>query len=399
MQQIHTGQGHTSAASVSRVAVGIALGCALFSQSAAAGFKVGDNTEINIGGYVKLDALWTDTSDGQIATGIGREFYVPSLIPVGGSGESANWDMHARQSRFFIGSETLLENGKKVTGRFEFDMMATTGTGDQRVSNGYAPEIRHAFLSYDGWLFGQTWTTFMDTNALPDSIDFVGTTDGTVFVRQAQARYTYGGWQFAVENPETTVTPNGGGTRIVTDDNSTPDLVVRYNHTADWGGLTFSVLSRQLAIQQGVNDDSVQGYGVSFSGKFNLSKTDDIRFAFTTGDGLGRYIGLNTGNDAVLTKAGMLEAIRSTGYTVAYKHAWNDKWRSSVFYSAQHIDNPIDLTGTAQTARTSSYSANLIYQLASKVSVGAEFRHATRVLESDLDGDLNRIQFSAKYDF
>lgn len=399
MQQNDNMKGHTSSIRFPLTCIALALSGVLASSPAQAGFKMGDNTEIGIGGYLKLDALWTDTSDGQLATGIGREFYVPSLIPVGGTGESANWDMHARQSRFFITSDTLLENGKKISGRFEFDMMATTGTGDQRTTNGYAPEIRHAFLSYDGWLFGQTWTTFMDVNALPDSLDFIGTTDGTVFVRQAQVRYTYGGWQFSVENPETTVTPNGGGTRLVTDDNSTPDLVVRYNHTASWGGLTGSVLSRQLRIQQGAIQDSVQGYGVSFSGKVNLSKTDDLRFAVTYGDGLGRYMSLNTSNDAVLTKDGRLEAISSLGYTIAYKHSWDDKWRSSFFYSAQQIDNPTELTGMAQTEKTSSYSANLIYQLASKVSLGVEFRHATRVLESALDGDLNRIQFSAKYDF
>lgn len=399
MQQNLPTKGQTSLLNFTPTAIAVALCMGLYSHSAVAGFKVGDTTEINIGGYVKLDAMLTDTSDGQIGTGIGREFYVPSLTPVGGKGESANWDMHARQSRFFISSDTMLENGKKVSGRFEFDMMTTTGTGDQRVSNGYAPEIRHAFITYDGWLFGQTWTTFMDTNALPDSLDFVGTTDGTVFVRQAQARYTMGGWQFAIENPETTVTPNGGGTRIVTDDNSMPDFVVRYNHTAAWGGLTVSALSRQLAMQQGLVDDSVQGYGLSFSGKINVSKTDDIRFAVTYGEGLGRYLSLNTGNDAVLSKSGKLEAITSIGYTLAYKHSWNDKLRSSFFYSAQKIDNPVDLSGLAQTESTSSYSANLIYQLASKVSVGVEVRHATRVLESDLDGDLNRIQFSAKYDF
>jgi len=399
MQQNLPTKGQTSLLNFTPTAIAVALCMGLYSHSAVAGFKVGDTTEINIGGYVKLDAMLTDTSDGQIGTGIGREFYVPSLTPVGGKGESANWDMHARQSRFFISSDTMLENGKKVSGRFEFDMMTTTGTGDQRVSNGYAPEIRHAFITYDGWLFGQTWTTFMDTNALPDSLDFVGTTDGTVFVRQAQARYTMGGWQFAIENPETTVTPNGGGTRIVTDDNSMPDFVVRYNHTAAWGGLTVSALSRQLAMQQGLVDDSVQGYGLSFSGKINVSKTDDIRFAVTYGEGLGRYLSLNTGNDAVLSKSGKLEAITSIGYTLAYKHSWNDKLRSSFFYSAQKIDNPVDLSGLGQTESTSSYSANLIYQLASKVSVGVEVRHATRVLESDLDGDLNRIQFSAKYDF
>ena len=75
------------------------------------------------------------------------------------------------------------------------------------------------------------------------------------------------------------------------------------------------------------------------------------------------------------------------------------KLRSSIFYSAQKIDNPVQYTGTAQTESTSSLSANLIYQVASKISVGVEVRHANRVLESDLEGDLNRIQFSAKYDF
>ncbi|WP_231916794.1 DcaP family trimeric outer membrane transporter [Rheinheimera sp. SA_1] len=392
MQQITFHKGHTRLTQLAATMLTL-----LVCQSAQAGFKVGDSTEMNVGGYVKLDAMWTDTSDSSIATGVGRDFYVPGLIPVGGASESAKWDMHARQSRFFITSDTMLENGKKISGRFEFDMMGTT-IGDQRTSNGYSPEIRHAFVSYDGWTFGQTWSTFMDVNALPDSLDFVGTTDGTVFVRQAMVRYTTGGFQVALENPETTVTPLGGGTRIVTDDNSVPDVVLRYNYTADWGGLTVSGLTRQLSYQQGAIDDSVRTSGVTFSGKLNLSKTDDLRFALTYGD-VGRYLSLNTANDAALNANNQLTAISSIGYTLAYKHAWNDKWRSSLFYSAQHIDNPVESTGLAQTAKTSSYSANLIYQLASKVSVGVEFRHATRVLESDLEADLNRIQFSAKYDF
>jgi len=388
MQQVKTG---LSKISVLVLAV-------LFSQSATAGFKMGDNTEIGFGGYVKLDAMWTDTSDGQIGTGIGRDFYVPSLTPVGGISESATWDMHARQSRFFFTSDTMLENGKKINGRFEFDMMATT-IGDQRVSNGFAPEVRHAFITYDGWTLGQTWSTFMDVNALPDTLDFVGTTDGTIFVRQAQVRYTSGGFQVALENPETTLTPYNGGTRIVTDDNSLPDVVARYNHTADWGGLTVSGLVRQLAYQNGAIDDSTNGYGLSFSGKYNISKTDDLRFVVNYGKGLGRYLSLNTSNDAVLTNGNQLEAIKSVGYSLAYKHAWNEKLRSSIFYSAQTIDNPVEYTGLAQTRSTASLSANLIYQVVSKLSVGAEIRHATRTLESDLDGDLNRLQFSAKYDF
>ncbi len=394
MQQINRRQGHTRLKQLT-----LAMLAVLFSQATQAGFKMGDNTEIGIGGYVKLDAMWTDTSEGMIANGPGRDFYVPSAIPVSGTSESAKWDMHARQSRFFITSDTLLENGKKISGRFEFDMMGTYPIGNERTSNGYSPEIRHAFISYDGWLFGQTWTTFMDVNALPDSIDFVGTTDGTVFVRQAQVRYTNGGFQIALENPETAVTLLKNSGSIASDDNSMPDVVLRYNHTADWGGLTVAGLSRQLSYQEGAVDDTTRGYGLTFSGKVNLSKTDDLRFAITYGEGLGRYLSLNTSNDVVVRTDNQLETIKSVGYTLAYKHAWNDQWRSSFFYSGQKIDNPLEFTGTGLTESTASYSANLIYQVASKLSVGAEFRHATRVLDSDLEGDLNRIQFMAKYDF
>lgn len=375
----------------------LALSVAL-SFGANAAIKLNDTTELTYGGYLKLDAIMSDTSDGQISTGIGRDFYVPSLTPIGGQGESANWDLHARQSRFFFGTETTLENGKKITGKLEFDMMSTS-IGDQRISNGYAPEIRHAFVSYDGWLFGQTWTTFMDVNALPDTLDFIGTTDGSVFARQAQVRYTHGNWQFSVENPETTVTPTNGGARIVTDDNTVPDFVARYNLTQSWGSMSFSVLARQLAYETATIKDSTNGVGFSIAGKVNLSPTDDVRFSVTSGKGLGRYVGLNTANDAVLTATSQLEAIRSTAYTVAYRHAWSATSRSSIFYSADTIDNPTEHTGTAQTKSTASISANYIYQWAKPLSVGVEFRHATRELESGLDGDLNRLQFSVKYDF
>lgn len=375
----------------------LALSVAL-SFGANAAIKLNDTTELTYGGYLKLDAIMSDTSDGQISTGIGRDFYVPSLTPIAGQGESANWDLHARQSRFFFGTETTLENGKKITGKLEFDMMSTS-IGDQRISNGYAPEIRHAFVSYDGWLFGQTWTTFMDVNALPDTLDFIGTTDGSVFARQAQVRYTHGNWQFSVENPETTVTPTNGGARIVTDDNTVPDFVARYNLTQSWGSMSFSVLARQLAYETATIKDSTNGVGFSIAGKVNLSPTDDVRFSVTSGKGLGRYVGLNTANDAVLTATSQLEAIRSTAYTVAYRHAWSATSRSSIFYSADTIDNPTEHTGTAQTKSTASISANYIYQWAKPLSVGVEFRHATRELESGLDGDLNRLQFSVKYDF
>ncbi len=79
--------------------------------------------------------------------------------------------------------------------------------GNETSTNTYAVSLRQAYVSWNKWLAGQTWSNFMDVAALPDAVDFVGTTDGTIFVRQAQLRYTKGPWSFSVENPQTTVTP------------------------------------------------------------------------------------------------------------------------------------------------------------------------------------------------
>ncbi len=49
------------------------------------------------------------------------------------------------------------------------------------------------------------------------------------------------------------------------------------------------------------------------------------------------------------------------------------------------------------TKDASSVHVNLIYSPQPMLDFGIEFLHANRDLESDVDGDLNRVQFSAKY--
>jgi hypothetical protein len=376
----------------------IALALSAGAAQANNGFKVGD-TEVTYGGFIKLDMMYTD-SDGEIAS-LGRDFYVPSLTPIGGDSTS-RFDSHARQSRFFFATSTDLGNGEKMTGRLEFDMMTSTNGNDERTTNGYSPVIRHAFVTYKNWTVGQTWSNFMDLQSLPDTLDFVGNADAAVFIRQAQIRYTTGNFSVALENPESTVGQFGTGARITTDDNATPDVTFGYNFKAGNASFRLGGLLRQIAIDDGTYDDTVTSYGVSFSGKVNLANNDDIRFTLNHGKGLGRYVGLNTINGAVLTdstNAADLEAIDVTTFSVAYRHLWNDKWRSTFLYSMLSADNDPALTGVNVTKSTHSYSANALYQFNPKFMMGIEYKFANREIESGSDGDMHRIQFSAKYDF
>ena len=355
--------------------------------------------DVNIGGYVKADAMWSSYSDGDLAANsAGRQFYIPGTIPVGGASENADVDFQAVESRINF-SAAREENGHKLSFFAEMDFMLS-GQGDERVSNSYSPRMRHYFMKYDNWLFGQTWSTFQDVAALAENLDFVGPAEGTIFVRQTQVRYTNGNLELALENPETTVTPNGGGSRIVTDDGGIPDMVARYYFRGDWGHVAVAGLYRDLTYDSPAGDTSDSGLGISLSGKLNVGTGgDDLRFMITSGSGLGRYIGLNTTNAAVIDASGDLEAIDSTGGFVSYLHRWNSEWRSNLTYSFLDIDNDINLTGTGVTSNVWSVHANLLYSPTPKTTFGVEYLTAERELEGGASGDMDRLILSAKYAF
>ena len=126
---------------------------------------------------------------------------------------------------------------------------------------------------------------------------------------------------------------------------------------------------------------------------------DDFRWMASTGAGMGRYMGLNTANGAVLDADGKLNAIDSTGAFGSFRHFWNDKWRSNVTFGYLAVDNDTDLTGLNVTETAKSVHLNLIYSPQPKLDFGGEIMYADRQLESGADGDLTRIQFSAKYAF
>ncbi len=357
------------------------------------------------GGYVKTDVLYSDYSSGSVAgTSAGRDFYIPFTVPTGPEDASgaSYLDFHAKESRINFKSTHLLDNGSKLGTFIEMDFLLS-GQGNELVSNSYSPRIRHAFVTYDKWLFGQTWMTFFNVGALPENLDFVGPAESTLFGRQAMIRYTSGGLQLAVENPSTRITTYQGGGSITADENTLPDAVARYNFSGDWGSFTVAGILRQMRIDNNASDvddlikDTTTGYGVSVSGKLKVGAKDDFRFMASAGGGMGRYFGVLLSNGAVLDQDGKLEVIDSAGMFGSYRHFWNEKWRSNLTLGYSKVDNDTALTGMGATKKASSVHVNLIYNPLPKLDFGIEFMLAERELESGDDGELTRIQFSAKY--
>ena len=222
-----------------------------------------NETEIKVGGYVKMDGLISDYSNAP-TRGVGEDFFIPSTIATSGESGDPRLNLHAKETRFWLKSFTPTERGD-ITTHFEIDFLLGQ-QGNERVGNSFSPRVRHASVSWDRWTVGQTWTNFLNTTTLPDYLDFIGPV-GVTFARQAQIRYTAptanGDWSFSFENPETTLTPFGGGPRIDADDSTVPDVVVRRNWTGDWGNLSIAALIRELKIDEIGLDDSELGGGLS----------------------------------------------------------------------------------------------------------------------------------------
>ena len=359
-------------------------------------------TAFSYGGFIKLDAMTTDTSDGKIADGsAGRMFYLPSTIPVADDGAEPDTDpytdFHAQFSRFWFSADHVTDAGDKFKAYIEADLFGggSNFAGNEVSTNTHALTVRHAYVSWNEWLAGQTWSNFMDVAALPDSVDFVGPTDGTVFVRQAQLRYTKGPWSVSLENPHTLVTAYQGTGRSSTGDNVIPDITARWLTKGDWGHFTVAGLLRQFKL----GDETESGAAISVSGKFNLGANDDLRYAVNAGSGIGRYMAFGLGTDVVQDADGSLHALDGYGAFAGWRHAFSPKLRGNVFYSMAHFDNDKAMTGFGVTERAHSFHANLIYSPFPKLDVGAELIYGQRFLEDDREGDLTRLHTHVKFSF
>lgn len=363
----------------------LAAAVAMCSAPAFAGytFDLGDGNKLTFGGYVKADARYVDGD-------VKYQDYWRGNNP--GFEDTSKFGMTVSETRF----NTKYEHGD-VTAFIEMDFYG--GDGNEVATNSTNPRLRHAFVKYKGWMAGQYWSTFTPMAAWMDALDFGGPIVGEVFVRQPQIRYTVGGFKFAIENPETwgndyiDAGGNGGGNNPATVDSDAkyPDVVAAYAFTGDWGEVQISALYRTLeGDSDGAGRDDIDESALAgnIGGKINLGK-DDIRFQVNFGES-GRYVGAGMVRDIVIDKNGQYEVEETTAYTVAYRHLWSDKWRSTAYYGYAETD-------TTDFER-SHWGVNLIRQLTPALSVGVELGNFDVSDGSGAQtGDSDYFQLSAKF--
>ena len=120
-------------------------GCASLEQVEVALANPADHptlyneTEIKVGGYVKMDALLSDYSKAP-TRGAGEDIFIPETIATSGESRDPRLNLHAKESRFWLKSYTPTERGDIKT-HLEIDFLVGQ-QGNERVSNSFSPRVR-----------------------------------------------------------------------------------------------------------------------------------------------------------------------------------------------------------------------------------------------------------------
>jgi hypothetical protein len=344
-------------------------------------FKI-PNTEatIKIGGFARLDVIHDFDAIGS------EDKFDPGAIPTdGASGE--NTRLHAKWTRLNVdfGRPTRFGSARIFV---ETDFMDSEDSA----------HLRHAFARVGPLLVGQTWSTFMDEDAIPPTLD-LEEPRAFFFVRQAMVRWTWDRserFQLAIglEEPDAEIeAPEGvpGST-----EDPLPDLTARARWK--WGEshlqLSSFVGEARFRADAGSKDDATL-WGLSLTGKATTVGKDALRFQLAYGEGVARYIG---GLAAAADGNGQLEALEAYGGVLSYQHYWSKRLSSHLVGSYGSQDNSAGQS--SESIHATVYAAlNTVWEFAERMSFGGEWLYGEREDNDGASGHAHRLLLVFKMDF
>jgi len=319
--------------------------------------------------------------------------------------------LHARQSRLnFSAKKDTKWGALKAVIEVDFYGGGTNSpTSSEVISNSANLRLRHAYVQIGKWSFGQMWSNYVDVKTFPQNLDFSNDT-GQAFLRQSQIRYSrpLGNTllSFSIENPEADFIDDAGDKRSNLRDGM-PDITARIVYKQDWGHVSAQSVVRLLGVDDGEFDDSEMGYGLGVSGKIKVTKKDFIRFHFSSGDGIGRYIQEAAHSAAAVSNPGTASVSIKTqsalGGYLGLQHWWTSSLRSNLNTGFVKKDWDRDQLGESvadgQIEKLNSYHFNLIWRAMTALDLGVEFSKAKQTLEGGESGDIERFQMSTTFKF
>lgn len=286
--------------------------------------------------------------------------------------------------------------GADVGGKLEVDFRG--GTNNDTI------RIRHAYLTYNDWLFGQTTSTFLATDLQPEMLDF-NSPLGIGTYRTPMVRYS------GSLNP---VTSYAIALEKGSDDNRAPALSskIKYDFAEGKGTTSARALLTEVRSKEAFDKDHHQlsanesdlGWGIALGAKYKFTDSLQAMLDYSHVKGDSKFL-LYTNNAFNVNPTNYdLNLNEFDAVTVGTTYQITPKVRNTLAYGAmfakdnnafaQHV-----LLDTAQNKTLQQGWLNVMFSPVTPITFGLEYIYGERKTFNGQKGKDNRVGAMARYNF
>ena len=365
---------------------------AVKAESPLTGFKTKAGANVNVYGFVRGDANY-------IIEGADDDFN--AVHKSGGATALVNDKLRATAKTTRIGLDFNTPVGDaKVGGKVEVDFASAAEN----------LRIRHAYLTYNDWLFGQTTSNFLSNHA-PEMIDF-NTNLGGGTARVPLVRYGVKlapATQLFVSaekgNSLATLASATGSDRITGTAADVkyrlPTLTAKLTQGFAEGKGSASARALVENYKSAVADDNETGWGVAAGVNYQVSAPLKVSADISHVVGNSNYLyGANSAY-AVNTTNNSIEQNEFNAVQVGATYKFSPNFRSTLAYGAIFADDDTDYAtlNTAGNEKVQQAWVNFIYTPVAPIDLGVEYINGKRDTFAGQSYKDNRVGLMAKYSF
>lgn len=286
--------------------------------------------------------------------------------------------------------------GADVGGKLEVDFRG--GTNNDTI------RIRHAYLTYNDWLFGQTTSTFLATDLQPEMLDF-NSPLGIGTYRTPMVRYS------GSFNP---VTSYAIALEKGSEDNRAPALSskIKYDFAEGKGTTSARALLTEVRSKEAFDKDHHQlsanesdlGWGIALGAKYKFTDSLQAMLDYSHVKGDSKFL-LYTNNAFNVNPTNYdLNLNEFDAVTVGTTYQITPKVRSTLAYGAMFAkDNNAfaqqALLDTAQNKTLQQGWLNVMFSPVTPITFGLEYIYGERKTFNGQKGKDNRVGAMARYNF
>ena len=360
-----------------------------------------NGAELELYGSIRADASYQVKGPGTMYNSI-------STVPLKGSaGERNNTDKvlsTLNATRFGFNFKAPKTWNHDVGGKLEMDFFGGTGRDTFR--------IRHAYMTFDKWLVGQTWSNFNAVDYFPETVDASLSVGGSL-TRVPQIKYSHSidkntSIAVSVEDQKSEIVTTTGTQNIRTDPYAKvklPSVIGRVNYKFDNGSvISGRAFMTEKSTSYGGSDDFL-AWGVAAGGKILITPNTTFKIDYNHIYGDTKNV-LWSNYAYVFDNNAKIQPNEFDTVTLGLTQQFNPKIRSTLGFGYSRANNSNTFANLVRENNDQTQNKelmegwiNMFYTPIKPINIGVEYMYGQRKTFDNKVGENNRINVTAIYDF